>query len=148
MLPRALITFIVAMIVAFALTPLVRKLAFRIKAVDVPKDSRRMHKKPIARLGGLAIFYGFIISILCFAEIDTELRGVLIGSLIIVVLGIFDDIYNLNALFKFIVQIIAALIVVMHGVQIDHISNFGIGENPYSFSVAHIITPPSLQLYH
>lgn len=128
---RLLFAFVVAFLISYASTPIVKLLAFRIGAVDIPKDNRRMHKKPIARLGGLAIFYGFIISILCFAEIDTELRGVLIGSLIIVVLGIFDDIYNLNALFKFVVQILAALIVVMHGVQIDHFSSFGIGENPY-----------------
>lgn len=128
---RLLFAFVVAFLIAYASTPIVKMLAFKIGAVDVPKDNRRMHKKPIARLGGLAIFYGFIISILCFAEIDTELRGILIGSVVIVVMGIFDDIYSLNALFKFVVQIGAALIVVMHGVQIDHISSFGIGENPY-----------------
>lgn len=128
---RLLFAFVVAFLISYASTPIVKMLAFKIGAVDVPKDTRRMHKKPIARLGGLAIFYGFIISILCFAKIDTELRGILIGSLIIVVMGIFDDIYSLNALFKFVVQIGAALIVVMHGVRIDHISNFGIGTNPY-----------------
>ena len=128
---RLLFAFVVAFLIAYASTPVVKMLAFRIGAVDVPKDNRRMHKKPIARLGGLAIFYGFIISILCFAEIGTELRGILIGSVIIVVLGIFDDIYSLNALFKFFVQICAAVIVVLHGVQIDHISSFGLGANPY-----------------
>ncbi len=128
---RLLFAFVVAFLIAYASTPIVKMLAFRIGAVDVPKDNRRMHKKPIARLGGLAIFYGFIISILCFAEIDTELRGILIGSVIIVVMGIFDDIYSLNALFKFVVQVGAAMIVVLHGVRIDHISSFGFGENPY-----------------
>lgn len=128
---RLLFAFVVAFLIAYASTPIVKMLAFKIGAVDVPKDNRRMHKKPIARLGGLAIFYGFIVSILCFAEIDTGLRGILIGSVIIVVMGIFDDIYSLNALFKFVVQIGAALIVVMHGVQIDHISSFGLGTSPY-----------------
>ncbi len=128
---RLLFAFVVAFLISYASTPIVKILAFRIGAVDIPKDNRRMHKKPIARLGGLAIFYGFIISILCFAEINTELRGILIGCLIIVVLGIFDDIYSLNALFKFVVQIFAALVVVMHGVQIDHFSSFGLSTNPY-----------------
>ena len=128
---RLIFAFVVAFLIAYASTPIVKMLAFRIGAVDVPKDNRRMHKKPIARLGGLAIFYGFIISILCFAEIDTELRGILIGSVIIVVMGIFDDIYSLNALFKFVVQVGAAMIVVLHGVRIDHISSFGFGESPY-----------------
>ena len=128
---RLLLAFIVAFLVAYAGTPIVKLLAFRIGAVDVPKDNRRMHKKPIARLGGLAIFYGFLISILCFAEIDVELRGILIGSAIVVILGVFDDIYSLNAILKFLVQIGAAMVVVLHGVQIDHISSFGIGANPY-----------------
>ncbi len=128
---RLLFAFVISFLIAYASTPIVKMLAFKIGAVDVPKDNRRMHKKPIARLGGLAIFYGFIISILCFAEIDTALRGILIGCTIIVVLGIFDDIYSLNALFKFVVQIMAALVVVMHGVRIDHISSFGIGNSQY-----------------
>lgn len=128
---RLLFAFIVAFLIAYASTPIVKILAFKVGAVDVPKDNRRMHKTPTARLGGIAIFYGFIISILCFAEIDTALRGILIGSIIIVILGVFDDIYNLNSMFKFIVQIIAALIVVMHGVRIDYFSSFGFGDNPY-----------------
>lgn len=123
--------FVVAFLVTYASTPMVKILAFRIGAIDVPKDNRRMHKKPTARIGGLAIFYGFIVSILCFAQIDTELRGILIGCLIIVALGIFDDIYSLNALFKFVVQICAALIVVMHGVRIEYFSTFGLGSSQY-----------------
>lgn len=128
---RLLFAFVVAFLISYASTPIAKILAFRIGAVDVPKDNRRMHKKPTARIGGIAIFYGFIISILCFAKIDTALRGILIGCIVIVVLGIFDDIYNLNALFKFFVQIAAALIVVMHGVRIDHMSSFGFGSSPY-----------------
>ena len=58
---RLLFAFVVAFLIAYASTPIVKMLAFRLGAVDVPKDNRRMHKKPIARLGGLAIFYGFII---------------------------------------------------------------------------------------
>lgn len=130
---RLLFAFVVAFLISYASTPIVKALAFKIGAVDVPKDNRRMHKIPTARMGGVAIFYGFIISIICFAKIDTGLRGILIGSIIIVVLGIFDDIYDLNAVFKFVVQIVAALMVVMHGVRIDHISSFGFGSDPYIF---------------
>ncbi|GEM_PF-1895253 len=133
---RLLFTIIVAFLLSYAGTPIAKMLAFKIGAVDIPKDSRRMHKKPIARLGGIAIFFGFIISMLCFGEITTGMQGILIGSIIIVVLGIFDDIYALNALIKFIVQIGAALIVVLHGVRIDHISSFGLASTPYiSFGI-------------
>ena len=76
-----------ALLISFAMTPFVKKLAFKIGAVDVPKDNRRMHKVPIPRLGGLAIYIGCIVSLLLFAEIDRELQGILLGSLIIVAIG-------------------------------------------------------------
>ena len=62
-----------AMVVSFIMCPLVKSFAYKIGAIDVPKDSRRMHKKPVPRLGGLAIFLGFMVSILLFAEITPEL---------------------------------------------------------------------------
>lgn len=118
---RILFAFIIAFILTFILTPFVKKLAFKIGAVDIPRDSRRMHKKPTARLGGLAIFAGFIISTLCYADITLELTGILIGCLIIVVLGIFDDIHALSAKLKFGVQFLAALCPVLCGVRIEFI---------------------------
>ena len=57
--------FIVALIISFAATPLVKRLAIKVGAIDVPKDNRRMHKDAIALWGGLAIFYGFLVSVLC-----------------------------------------------------------------------------------
>ena len=116
-------SFAVSFIIAFASTPLVKMIAHRVGAVDIPSDERRVHKEPIARLGGLAIFYGFIVSVLSFSQIDTTTRGILIGSVIIVILGVIDDIKDLNAVIKLAVQIVAAIIVVLHGVRIDFISN-------------------------
>lgn len=116
-----LIAFIVAFIITFILTPFVKKLAFKVGAVDVPKDNRRMHKKPTARLGGLAIFFGFIISAIIYSDLDKELGGILIGSCIIVILGIFDDIYALSAKLKLVVQILAALCPIIAGVTIESI---------------------------
>ena len=116
-----LIAFILAFVITFIATPFVKKLAFKIGAVDIPKDNRRMHKKPTARLGGLAIFLGFIISAVIYADVNRELAGILLGCLIIVVLGIFDDIYALSAKLKLLVQIVAALCPVLAGVSIDFI---------------------------
>ncbi|NLI58413.1 MAG: undecaprenyl/decaprenyl-phosphate alpha-N-acetylglucosaminyl 1-phosphate transferase [Clostridium sp.] len=117
-----IILFALAFIVAFSATPIVRKLAFKIGAVDIPKDSRRMHNKPIARLGGMAIFSGFIVALM-FGVISTflgvsgislnkQLLGLLVGVSIIVGIGIIDDIKQLGAKFKLVFQIIAALCVV------------------------------------
>lgn len=63
---------IVAFVFSFASTPLVKHLAIKWKAVDIPKDERRMHKNPIPRLGGLAIIFGFIVAMVCFGIMTRE----------------------------------------------------------------------------
>ena len=119
----SLFAFILALAISFACTPAVRMLAIKIKAVDVPKDNRRMHKVPIPRMGGLAIFAGFLVSVLFFVPLGTEFRSILIGALILVVLGIIDDIVALKPRTKFAGQIIAALIPALSGVSIHGIVN-------------------------
>ena len=122
-----------ALLVSFVSTPVVKSLAHKVGAVDVPKDARRMHDHPIPRMGGLAIFFGFMLSVLVFLPITQQLRGMLLGAVIIVVLGIFDDIYSLRASFKFVVQIAAALVAVVYGNNVIAIlSNPNVfSENPY-----------------
>ncbi len=121
----------VAFIVSLLTTPVVKMLAQRVGAVDVPKDNRRMHSHPIPRMGGLAIFFGFLLSTLVFVPLDDQYRGMLLGAVVIVVLGIFDDIYSLRASFKFVVQIVAALIAVFSGSVISALSNPNIfSQNP------------------
>lgn len=108
--------FVISFVFSFASTPLVKKLAFKIGALDIPKDNRRMHKVPIPRLGGLAIVFGFAVAILIFSDGFTkQLAATLAGALIIIVMGIIDDCKNLNAKLKFVIQIIAALIVIYFG---------------------------------
>ncbi len=119
---KLILCFSVAFGVSLASTPFVKVLAYKIGAIDVPKDARRVHDHPIPRLGGLAIFYGFLISILCFATVDTQLKGIIIGCLIIVAVGIVDDVKQLGAKVKFALQIVTALVVVFHGVTIKYIS--------------------------
>ena len=122
----------VSMLLSFALTPLVKRLAYKIGAVDVPKDKRRMHDHPIPRLGGLAIFIGFVITVMLFAQPDRQLRGILLGACLIVAVGVVDDSHPLGAGIKFILQIVAALIAVWHGVVIQTIANpIPFGGNPY-----------------
>ena len=114
---------ITAMVVSLITTPVVKGLAFKVGAVDVPKDNRRMHDHPIPRMGGLAIFFGFLLSTLLYVQMTPQFRGMLLGSVIIVVLGIFDDIYALGAKFKLAVQIVAALVAVLSGNVIQILSN-------------------------
>ena len=110
---------VVALVVARVATPMVKNLAIRVKAVDVPKDGRRMHDHPIPRMGGLAIFLGFLLSVLLFLDLNAQMRGMLLGAVIIVVLGIFDDIYALSAKLKFVVQIAAACVAGFSGNRIE-----------------------------
>lgn len=117
-----LLTLAVSFLVTFIAVPIVKMIAEKIGAVDVPKDNRRMHKKPIPRLGGLAMIYGFFVSILCFTSITPEIRGILIGCLILGGLGVIDDIHPLGAKLKLAVQTIAAIIPVLSGVSIAFFS--------------------------
>ena len=125
-----------ATLFSFLLTPPVKRLAHKIGAVDIPKDDRRMHKEPIPRLGGLAIFIGCIVSILTFAQITPQLRGILLGASIIVAVGIADDIRPISAGVKLILQIVSALIAVGHGVLIPMIANpFPFGGEYWEFGI-------------
>lgn len=119
------LALLVALVVSFLTTPVVKTFAYKVGAIDVPKDARRMHKVPIPRLGGLAIFIGFMVSILLFVNIrgNQQMQSILLGAVIIVVLGVVDDIMALPALLKFVVQIVAALIPALHGVTILAFSN-------------------------
>lgn len=116
---RLLYTIVVAAGISCAITPLVKRLAKKVGAMDIPKDQRRMHHKPIPRMGGLSIFLAFLISFLIFGEMDRGLRGILLGATVIVILGITDDIKTLRALPKFGIQILAAVLVVIHGCRIE-----------------------------
>lgn len=112
-----------ALVISFVTTPVARSFARRVGAVDIPKDARRVHDHPIPRLGGLAIFLGFILSVVLFADIDMQARGILLGAIVVVMLGAVDDIIPLPAWLKLIVQIGAALIAVAFGVRIELLSN-------------------------
>lgn len=112
-------------LLSFVVTPVVRVWAYKLNAVDVPKDDRRMHKQPIPRMGGLAIFLGFLVTTLIFCQINHQLMGILIGTGVIVLLGVLDDIFALPPVVKLLVQIGSACIPAFCGVTIEYIGIFG-----------------------
>lgn len=120
--------FILPMLVAFAIsfimTPFARKLAYKLGAVDVPKDDRRVHTKPIPRMGGLAIYIAFSIAMFLFSDIETKTHRHLLGASLLVVMGMIDDIKPLRASIKLLVQIASALILINHGFRIEFLTNF------------------------
>ena len=125
------LAFLFSVLLSFALTPVIRVLAFRIGAVDVPKDARRLHKKPVPLIGGLGIFLSFSVSTLLFLEkIDLKILGMLLGMLVIVAIGIVDDVVPLGAKKKLLGQILAALFPVLTGTRIESVMIAG---EPYFF---------------
>ena len=138
---KVMLAILVAFVVSIALTPFVKRLAVKVGAVDVPGEARRVHDHPIPRMGGLAIFLGFIVSTLLFADITQEVRGILIGSIIIVITGVIDDIVSLRAWTKFLIQILAAVIAVLHGVVINVVSNPNVFSNQEAIVLGWVAIP-------
>lgn len=112
-------TFLIALAVTFVLTPLVKRLAVTVGAVDKP-DARKVHHGLIPRLGGLAIYAGFMVSVVATVGFTYEITGIMIGATFLVLVGIADDIMSLPAKVKLLGQIFsAAILVVFFNVNID-----------------------------
>ena len=114
--------FMLAMFVSYVLTPYIKKLAFKIGAVDRP-DNRKVHKKIMPRLGGLAIYIAFIIGCVASMEITWDIFGILLGGTLIVALGVADDVYQLPAKVKLLGQIAAACVLVIFDIRIEWVNN-------------------------
>lgn len=120
------VTFVICLI----LTPIVIKLCRKYNIVDIPKDSRRVHSKPMPRIGGVAIvtsmLIGFLIYYLLTKDIPSialneKFLGYIIGGLIIATMGLIDDLVNLRARYKFFFQLAAGLVVYYFGIRITGI---------------------------
>lgn len=118
-----ILPFITAAIISLVMTPVARKIAYNIKAIDIPKDERRIHKKPIPLLGGLAIYISTIISILIFLPLDRTNFCIIIGSTIIVICGIIDDTRDLSPKMKLLFQIVASIVLILGDVKITFLTN-------------------------
>ncbi len=128
------ISFLLAFIVSFMATPYSIKIAEKIGAIDIPKDDRRMRKKSIPKLGGLAVIAGFAISLIYLISVMNiegsinlfdensyfkKLIGVGLGVIIITITGVIDDTKTLKPLQKLFGQVLAAMVAVAFGIQID-----------------------------
>lgn len=129
-MPVYMLAFIIAAGVALLVTPGVICLAGKTGAMDAP-DARKVHKKPIPRIGGIGIYVAFmvaILSVLAFTEVSPEVLyeiiGLLVGGSIIFIVGLLDDYVNLPAKVKLLGQIIAACVLVFaFDVRIDFITD-------------------------
>lgn len=136
------IAFLLAFITAFVITPYTMRLAKKVGAIDIPNE-RRVNKKPMPRLGGVAVILGFLVScsyliITMFIEKTVninndkqyiiQLLGFFFGIVILSIVCFIDDAKGVHPLVKLTAQIVAAIIVVMCGVKID-IINIPFAEN-------------------
>lgn len=133
--------FFVALAITAAVTPVAIWLAPKIGAMDIPKDDRRVHNKPMPRFGGIAIFMGIMISLSIFAVEDKGVLSAMLGCSLIYVLGLVDDLKNLKPAVKMGGQIICAVAVYATGLKIEFITNyFGPGNMAFGDVTCFIIT--------
>lgn len=117
--------FLVALVLALVLTPLSIWIAPKVGAIDIPKDDRRMHVKPIPRFGGLAIFVAIMVSSAIFVLPEVanaaKIMGILAGGAIIFVGGVIDDLHELRPKVKLLFQFVSATVVYAFGIRLNFI---------------------------
>lgn len=116
-----LVPIVTTFLIALVITPLVRRIAIYVGAIDLPND-RKVHKNTMPRLGGLAIYISFLIGIFIFPPDMVDVWPIVLGATAIIILGLLDDIFTLSAKGKFLAQIGVALIPVLAGIQIEYIT--------------------------
>lgn len=117
---------IIPFLFVLAITPFIKKVANHIGAMDIPNE-RKVHKVPIPRLGGLGIYLGFLLGYILFGTMSLRMNAILIGSFIIILTGIVDDINPIPAKIKFLFQIVAASVVAFYGkILLTDLSAFGL----------------------
>lgn len=126
---KIILITLVCYLIVYLMVPIVKKIADHVGALDIPNE-RKVHKVPIPRLGGLAIYSGFLLGYMIFGTHTDVMNSILIGSFIIIITGVIDDIKPLSAKVKLCGQIAASLVVVFYGnILLSSMSAFGIYVN-------------------
>ena len=116
---------IIPFLFVLAIIPFIKKVAIHVNALDIPNE-RKVHTKPIPRLGGLGIYMGFLLGYILFGTMSIRMNAILIGSFIIIITGIVDDINPIPAKIKFFFQLLAAIVVAFYGeILLKNLSVFG-----------------------
>jgi UDP-GlcNAc:undecaprenyl-phosphate GlcNAc-1-phosphate transferase len=121
-----LFPWLTATAISFLATPLVIKFAKHLGIIDDPQKSNHpkvIHTVPTPRGGGIPIFLALLVTALLFLPIDKHIVGILAGALILVVMGILDDRYNLNPYLRLVLGLLAAAAPIAAGIGIAFITN-------------------------
>jgi len=119
---RGLYLLLFAFLLSFLFTPVIRYVATKLKILDIPEE-RKIHKKPIPLLGGLAIYISYVVTIFFNFSFSIELKGVVIGGTIILLVGLIDDIWKVSATWKLVSQILASSVLIAFGVKLSFLPN-------------------------
>lgn len=124
------LVFVVACALSLGLTPLVMRIAQRYGFMDVPGHPKHVHKRPTPRLGGISLYLAFLVAValsLPYPRDDlqelTRLLGLVLGATIVVIMGVYDDRYDIPAAFQLAVLLVAAAIAVIFGIRADAVTN-------------------------
>ena len=131
------IVFLLSFILSLLIVPVVIRIYQRHNWIDDPKSERHIkktHRKPVPRGGGIPIFISFLVCAFLFLTIDKYLLAITIAALILTIVGVFDDIYDLHPYWRLIAGVIAGLIVVGSGIGIAYVSH------PFQEGVIHLDT--------
>lgn len=109
-----LLTLLLSIFLTVALIPLLQPIALRLRMVDVP-GGRKIHSDPIPRIGGVAMAVGMFVPVAIWSFDDPFVRAFLAGSAVMAAFGIADDARNLSPGWKFLGQLVAALVVIFLG---------------------------------
>lgn len=115
------VTLVICFIASVLVTPLVKKLALKIGATDQP-NNRKVHQKVMPRLGGLAIYISFILGFFILMPESPYKWPIMIGSFVIVLTGILDDLTELSPKWKLIGQLLASGIIIYGGIDVEYIN--------------------------
>jgi UDP-GlcNAc:undecaprenyl-phosphate GlcNAc-1-phosphate transferase len=132
-----LLAFLIALILTISLTPVVRSFAPCIGAVDRPAE-RKIHIASVPRLGGVAIYFGFmaalLVGIFLIKVNPRPILGIMLGGSVVMLTGLLDDIRGLRPLTKLFWQIIGAAVAIYFGVEINFVTNPFNGLSPLGYA--------------
>lgn len=127
MLKYYFLTFFSALILGYLLTPLARKIALRFNLMDRPRVPVKVHREPTPYLGGAAVYLAFLIPVVIIgfftSNLSQRMVGILFGGTIIMALGLADDLKGLPVSTRFLVQILAASVLILFGIRLEFIGN-------------------------
>lgn len=125
---RWLYILLFSFLIAFILTPFIRYISVKLKIFDVP-EKRKIHNKPVPLLGGLAIYISFVTVIFLNFSFSIELKGVVMGGTIILLVGLVDDIKKIPAVWKLLAQFAASSTLIICGVRLSFLPNTWLGNH-------------------